>query len=307
MLGRIFIATGVVVALSNFLLVDLSKALLTNYCNIHMNIERLLRLHSSFLLVAVGLFCCGFILVNAPNQKDMIIRFLYTDKLKHAAPRLIDPKNVLITTTVISVVLTLSYYIRLTLSFPQKGIFYREDGILESLTAIGFALASIFVAKYIIREAKKGISKRNQRLFFLAHLGVAFLFLIIFMEEISWGQRIFHWDTPCALKSINWQKETNIHNIFNDIWPILYQIAGICFVSFFSFGWWFYFRKSNSYWVSLFPHPSMVGIAVCIGAVSLVPSHEIIEQLASVFAFYYSVRMIYLSDAKKVFRTVDTE
>jgi hypothetical protein len=32
-------------------------------------------------------------------------------------------------------------------------------------------------------------------------------------EEISWGQQLYHWQTPEYMKEINDQKETNIHNI----------------------------------------------------------------------------------------------
>ena len=32
-------------------------------------------------------------------------------------------------------------------------------------------------------------------------------------EELSWGQHIFHWETPDAVKEINRQDETNLHNI----------------------------------------------------------------------------------------------
>ena len=40
--------------------------------------------------------------------------------------------------------------------------------------------------------------------------------MFVFMgEEISWGQRMFNWSTPDALKEVNIQDETNIHNIEN--------------------------------------------------------------------------------------------
>jgi hypothetical protein len=32
-------------------------------------------------------------------------------------------------------------------------------------------------------------------------------------EEISWGQRIFNWETPSWIASVNVQRETNIHNL----------------------------------------------------------------------------------------------
>ncbi len=33
------------------------------------------------------------------------------------------------------------------------------------------------------------------------------------MEEMSWGQILFNWDTPAGISLINAQKEINIHNI----------------------------------------------------------------------------------------------
>lgn len=32
-------------------------------------------------------------------------------------------------------------------------------------------------------------------------------------EEISWGQSLFHWETPTVMEQVNDQGETNIHNI----------------------------------------------------------------------------------------------
>ena len=39
------------------------------------------------------------------------------------------------------------------------------------------------------------------------------MFLLVPLEEISWGQRIFGIDTPDFLVSRNLQKETNLHNL----------------------------------------------------------------------------------------------
>lgn len=42
---------------------------------------------------------------------------------------------------------------------------------------------------------------------------VALTFVLIAGEEISWGQRIFGWETPELLEEVNHQGEANIHNI----------------------------------------------------------------------------------------------
>jgi hypothetical protein len=39
------------------------------------------------------------------------------------------------------------------------------------------------------------------------------VFFFIAMEEISWGQKIFHWNTPEEIKNNNSQGETTIHNL----------------------------------------------------------------------------------------------
>ena len=46
--------------------------------------------------------------------------------------------------------------------------------------------------------------------------------MLLMMEEISWGQRIFQWSTPNIMMKINSQGETNIHNIFDPHLSMLY-------------------------------------------------------------------------------------
>jgi hypothetical protein len=41
----------------------------------------------------------------------------------------------------------------------------------------------------------------------------AILLFVVAMEEISWGQRLIGFETPAALRAINGQGETTLHNI----------------------------------------------------------------------------------------------
>jgi len=54
------------------------------------------------------------------------------------------------------------------------------------------------------------IYKTKKNIFYLL---LVILFFVGFGEEISWGQRILNFETPEALKQVNLQNETNIHNI----------------------------------------------------------------------------------------------
>lgn len=50
------------------------------------------------------------------------------------------------------------------------------------------------------------------------------------LEEISYGQHVFHWQTPEYFSSINLQGETNLHNLSkiqgNDLQEIAFVIVG---------------------------------------------------------------------------------
>ena len=92
----------------------------------------------------------------------------------------------------------------------------REDGAIETPGAVMFLLASIgFGLAYFRSSSAQGaltglarIAKRN-----VFYLLLCLFFLVAFLEEISWGQRVFHVQTPAVLQELNRQGETNIHNL----------------------------------------------------------------------------------------------
>jgi hypothetical protein len=107
--------------------------------------------------------------------------------------------------------LFLTYSIFLFISNPEKIKYLaQEDGFFETAGALFFLVSSILflILFFKNRETKKIICLNN--VYFLL-LGCAFLFA--FLEEISWGQRIFNLATPESLQKINMQNEINIHNI----------------------------------------------------------------------------------------------
>jgi len=76
-----------------------------------------------------------------------------------------------------------------------------EDSLFENLSFIFYVVSAIFSLIIFIK---------NKSIYFFL------LFLIFFIgagEEISWGQRIFNFDTPTSIQEINVQDEFNLHNI----------------------------------------------------------------------------------------------
>jgi hypothetical protein len=85
-----------------------------------------------------------------------------------------------------------------------------EDEAIENVQAVLFLMGAIswMFSLYLTRKADRS-DKRRQIFYILFFL----MFLFFFLEEISYGQRIFGTSTPENLESVNLQDETNIHNI----------------------------------------------------------------------------------------------
>jgi hypothetical protein len=89
-----------------------------------------------------------------------------------------------------------------------------EDALVETagaafllLTAIVLLAASFHLFRR--KSSLKGIARWR----FIAVLGAGILFLVAFGEEISWGQRIFQFETPEFVEELNRQNEINLHNL----------------------------------------------------------------------------------------------
>lgn len=98
------------------------------------------------------------------------------------------------------------YVILLSIIYPTDfRLLIREDGAVEYASALFWLLAAIFVIiKYVFfNKGKIQIWDFLLLIFFIACVG----------EEISWGQRIFHFSGPSEIIGINKQHEFNLHDI----------------------------------------------------------------------------------------------
>lgn len=100
---------------------------------------------------------------------------------------------------------------KLSLTGDRHSSWMREDGPLENATAILTLMSSLFVAGIIVK-CKKTLMFRKFSDYAMTVL--LFLSLIFYTgEEISWGQRIFGFDTPNIMQDVNVQQEFNLHNL----------------------------------------------------------------------------------------------
>jgi hypothetical protein len=84
--------------------------------------------------------------------------------------------------------------------------FYAEESYIEWYQAGFYFLASIIFFS-LLRK------KYNHKYHKLIILLFAIFFLLICIEEVSWGQKFFKFDTPSSFEKLNAQEETNLHNL----------------------------------------------------------------------------------------------
>ena len=82
-----------------------------------------------------------------------------------------------------------------------------EGSLVEWLSFLLFLAAGVIGLLSARAEWRSG-----QALLAGVFLGFALLCLFVGLEEMSWGQTIFNWDTPELFNEVNAQKETNLHN-----------------------------------------------------------------------------------------------
>ncbi|MGQ0486722.1 MAG: hypothetical protein ACT4SY_15415 [Hyphomicrobiales bacterium] len=97
-------------------------------------------------------------------------------------------------------------------------VIYREDHLMENLTSASLFLTAVFLAIAAMRQRSRSTAAAA----ILVLLAITAFFLA--GEEISWGQRVFGWQSAGVFDRYNVQKETNFHNLLTPR-TLLYGVA----------------------------------------------------------------------------------
>ena len=179
------------------------------------------------------------------------------------------------------------YFQPLALKLSNLHSLYAEDTGFETMTAVFLSFASVLII-FSLQRRELLYSKLIKILIFAFSL-------LFFLEEISWGQRILDFKTPDFLVDINVQKESNIHNIFNFLFPVFYPIFSFLFFFVFFFVERIKGRIQHLVDESLFPAEESKGYSLIAGFLFLtcilLPSHnydnELLEEVYSVIILAY--------------------
>ncbi|MCD4748239.1 MAG: hypothetical protein K8R59_02595 [Thermoanaerobaculales bacterium] len=106
------------------------------------------------------------------------------------------------------------YFAALAIDCTMLDRLEREDGLIETAGAIFFLAAAVgFFALCLFRLKGGRKALRGDFRFTLVFGLLAMLMFVCFGEEISWGQRVFGWNTPGLISDLNAQNEVNLHNL----------------------------------------------------------------------------------------------
>lgn len=105
----------------------------------------------------------------------------------------------------------------------------REDGPVETLSVVFLLLASGLTGLALLRDRR-----RLSRTACWALAGLAVLFFVIAMEELSWMQRVFDFRAIGILPG-NLQRETNLHNFATNAFENAYYFGAFLFLVGFPF------------------------------------------------------------------------
>jgi len=168
-------------------------------------------------------------------------------------------------------------------------IFY-EDGFFEYITAISYFISGILFVLIILYIRKDGQSRKKTGLVVI-FLILALMCIFIAGEEISWGQRIFRWQTPEFFKNTNMQLETNFHNLLPRM-VILEWGAGILF-SIILFGVWIGISESLREKYSMIIPPNELRITAILAISSSGHGNpEVFEIMMSLLFLFSSISIL---------------
>jgi len=237
------------------------------------------------LCLLVGGFFYGW---TYPRFRFAIREALLTDPACKSTSTILKPINVLIVSSAIGLILIFVFFL-LKRWLPWDSL-HQEDGFFETVTAINFLLAGSIMGMVTVSQWKKAEGYIS-----VSYLFITLVFFFIGMEEISWGQRIFRWETPLFLAEVNLSNQTNLHNIVSGSERLaMRRLLAPLFFLVLVVGWFLprrFWPKVYTYVFYAFPHPSLIVLAFLIMVVGLRGDGELFEELTSFFAVFYSVRI----------------
>lgn len=227
--------------------------------------------------------------INSIIDTEKLHKTIFTDTL---TSKMNFSKIVFITTFSYSLILHLIYLIFGNIYDVGAGSL--DENMAEYISTFLLVISSVILFAAILMLKNISVPNKDKRIIRTCLTVLSLMFLLVFMEEISWGQQIFQWETKGALNEVNFQKETNLHNVIQPLLKFMYPLGGIG-LFFALILLWFFPRGKKPFWLNLLtPHISLIYLAffmACISFDGLLLS-ELFELLFYPFILFYSIRIL---------------
>jgi len=165
------------------------------------------------------------------------------------------------------------------------------EGPMEESSSLLFLFSAILLVFSSIRFKKNLFKPLARRKIILLLIGIAGLFIFIYGEEISWGQRLFGIEAPEFFEEHNIQAETNLHNFINPLFLFIYPAVGVGSFIILCLIWLFPYKKKTYLFNLFIPHPSLFYLVFILACTSFLGESEMYEESLAIFVFLYSIRI----------------
>ncbi|MBN1264017.1 MAG: hypothetical protein JXA25_00885 [Anaerolineales bacterium] len=169
---------------------------------------------------------------------------------------------------------------------------YGEDRFMETAFFLMILAAALLLASAAGRTPRGHLRS--------SYTIAAAIVLIIALEEISYGQRIFGWNTPEFLQKSNIQGETNLHNLLNYQFETLYPLMALVIIPVLISIFLNLQPQKYTLLEIILPHPGLLFSSMVIAFLSIVTGfnqQELLEELFAVLFLVYAIRAWLLSDS----------
>lgn len=217
--------------------------------------------------------------IHLQGISDDIKRIFFQDNV---CARKNSAKFFFVISSVVAIMIQLSV---ITFGEPEwEGTIDKYSSSLYLVSVILFLIAIIRLRKLEINSIfKKNIIRRL--------VMISILCLLMYGEEVSWGQQFFNIDTIGFFK-FNYQNENTIHNFFNPLLDYVYALVGIS--SFLILSYFWLISPSKGMMKNLFlPHISLYIFFLCMtGSIYTGESDELYELHMIIFSLFYAIRLV---------------
>jgi nucleoside-diphosphate-sugar epimerase len=218
-----------------------------------------------------------------------LIYHITHDRARSPLGRAPNPVYVLVGATLLTVLIVWLYRYAPRFGIQAEWLFSKE-GAFEHLTFI----AELAAAVLLIIAARRTLSI-DRKVAVLYAIGGSVLF-VGGMEEIGWGQQLFHFSTPEQWAAINHQQETTLHNLMSREaltssarWIAYAFAAGA--IGFSLVG----LRTNRPILMAIAPHPSLIPSAAATAFAGWKTHPEVVEVVMALYALFYSYRIFVLT------------